>query len=357
LQSFFETFFMFFTSFGILVKNVRSCYDRCIFMTRKREFMAKIIITYGVPCDGFHSLKGHEVHIPPQGKAYSREELLELLPDADAVLSCKGFDRELIAAAKKLRLIVCYGAGYDSIDVAAATEAGIMVVNTPDCVTAPTAELAIAHILSLARRLNELNQRVRTMKPEDLFVLGRYMGTSLEGAALGIVGMGRIGGKVADFGRLMGMRVLYTARTPKPERDALGDQHVTLEELMKESDFISLHCPHTPETSGMISREMIALMKPTAFLINTARGPVLDEEALIDALREKKIAGAGIDVYIGEPHANPSFFELDNVLLTPHVGSNTLHARNQMAEAASKRILDMLAGSVPDNLINPQVLR
>ena len=348
---------MFFTSFRILVKNIPSCYDRCILNSRKREFMAKIIITYGVPSDGFHSLNGHEIHIPPQGKAFSREELLALLPDADAVLSCKGFDSELIAASRKLRLIVCYGAGYDSIDVAAATEAGIMVANTPDCVTAPTAELAIAHILSLARRLNELNQRVRTMKPEDLFVLGRYMGTSLEGATLGIVGMGRIGGRVADFGRLMGMRVLYTARTPKPERDVLGDQHVTLETLMKESDFISLHCPHTPETRGMISREMIALMKPTAFLVNTARGPVLDEEALIDALREKRIAGAGIDVYIGEPYANPAFFELDNVQLTPHVGSNTLHARNQMAEAASKRILDVLDGKIPDNLINPQVLR
>ena len=319
--------------------------------------MAKIIITYGVPRDGFHSLAEHEVHIPPKGEAFSREELLRLLPDADAVLACKAFDRELIQAAPKLKLIVCYGAGYDSIDVAAATEAGIMVVNTPDCVTAPTAELAIAHMLSLARRLNELNQRVRTMKPEDLFVMGKYMGTSLEGATLGIVGMGRIGGKVADFGRLMGMRVLYTARSPKPERDALGDEHVSLETLMAESDFISLHCPHTPETSGMISRKMISLMKPDAFLINTARGPVLDEEALIDALREKRIAGAAIDVYIGEPHANPAFFELDNVQLTPHVGSNTLHARNQMAEAASKRILDVLAGKTPDNLINPQVLR
>ena len=124
---------------------------------------------------------------------------------------------------------------------------------------------------------------------------------------------------------------------------------------MTQSDFISLHCPHTSETHGLISRKMISLMKPSAYLINTARGPVLDEEALIDALRSRKIAGAGIDVYIGEPHVNPAFFELENVLLTPHSGSNTLHARNEMAEAACRRILDVLAGKRPENLLNPEV--
>lgn len=317
--------------------------------------MANIVVTYGVPTDGFRALKGHTLHIPPRGEAFSREELLSLLPDADAVLACKAFDSEMIEAGSKLKLIVCYGAGYDSIDVAAATERKIPVANTPDCVTAPTAELAIAHIMTLSRRIVELDKRVRTMRPEELFVLGKYMGTSLEGATLGIVGMGRIGGRVADFGRLMGMKVLFTSRTPKPEREAVGDVRVSLEELMSSSDFISLHCPHTPETRGIISEKMIQLMKPTAFLINTARGPVVDEEALISALREKRIAGAGLDVYSGEPHVNPAFFELDNVLLTPHVGSNTLHARNQMAEAASKRILDILQNKKPENVINPEV--
>jgi len=319
--------------------------------------MAEILITYGVPSDGFHSLSSHTVHMAPKGEAYSREELFRLLPKADAVLACKAFTREMIEAAPHLKLIVCYGAGYDSIDVQAATEHGIMVCNTPDSVTVATAELAIAHLMALARRLVEFNQRVRTMKPEDLFVMGKYMSTSLEGSVLGIVGMGRIGGKVADFGRLMGMRVLYTARTPKPDRDALGDEHVSLEELMAQSDFVSLHCPHTPQTHHIISDDMLRLMKPTAYLINTARGPVVDEEALIAALKDKRIAGAALDVYTGEPHVNPDFFALDNVHLTPHVGSNTLHARNLMAEAASERILDMLAGRIPKNLINPEVLK
>lgn len=321
--------------------------------------MAKIIVSFGVPADGFRSLydAGHTVHIPPAGTRFSREEMLRLLPDADAVLACTAFPREMVEAGKKLKLIVCYGAGYDSIDVAAATECRIPVFNIPDTVTAATAELAIAHMMSMARRIRELDVLVRTMAPGELFVMGRRMGTRLEGSTLGIVGMGRIGGRVADFGRIMGMRVLYTARTPKPERDSLGDLHVDLETLMRESDFISLHCPHTPETHGMISRKMISLMKPTAFLVNTARGPVLDEEALIDALCNKRIAGAALDVYIGEPNVNPAFFELENVQLTPHSGSNTLATRNQMAEAASQRILAVLSGQIPQNLLNPEALR
>lgn len=318
--------------------------------------MAKIIVTYGVPADGFSLLAGHEIVIPPHGTAFSREQLIGLLPDADAVLACTALDREMIAAAKKLQLIVCYGAGYDAIDVAAATSHGIPVVNTPECVTRPTAEMAIALITSLARRLPELNALMHTRPPRELFGMGRRMGTSLDGSVLGVVGMGRIGGRVADFAHLMGMRVLYTARTPKPERDKLGDTRVSLEDLMKNSDFITLHCPHTPQTEGMISREMIALMKPTAYLINTARGPVVDEDALIEALRAHRIAGAALDVFASEPDINPAFAALDNVLLTPHAGSNTLHARNEMARAASRRILDRLAGRIPQNLLNPEAL-
>ncbi|MEG2208706.1 MAG: NAD(P)-dependent oxidoreductase [Clostridia bacterium] len=316
--------------------------------------MAKIMITYGVPMEGFGALSGHEVIAPPTGAVFTRAELLALLPGTEAVLACKGFDRELMEAAPSLRIIVCYGAGYDTIDVHAATERGVMVANTPDCVTAPTAELAIAHIMAQARRLVEFDTLSRTMPAAELFRMGMRMGTSLEGATLGIVGMGRIGGRVADFGRVMGMRVLYAARHAKPERDALGDRQVTLEQLMTDADFISIHCPQTPETTGLISREMLARMKPSAFLINTARGPVVNEAALLDALREKRIGGAGLDVYDGEPNVNPAFFELKNVLLTPHVGSNTARAREQMALAASQRILDALAGKAPQNWLNPE---
>lgn len=318
--------------------------------------MSKIIISYGVPMEGFHSILHHELIYPNPLQSFSKEEMLALLPDADAVLAVKPFDRDMMAAAKQIKLIVCYGAGYDSIDIAAATAHGIVVANIPDTVTAPTAELAIAHIMSCARRMTELDKLVRTKPADEVFVLGDRMGTSIEGSVLGIVGMGRIGSRVADFGRIMGMKVLYTARTPKPQRDALGDEHVSLETLMAQSDFISVHCPLTPQTRGLISRELLASAKPNAYIINTARGPVIDEEALIEALEHRRIRGAGLDVFTGEPIVDPRLLALDNVILTPHIGSNTEQARRQMAEAASAAITAMLAGGLPDNIINPEVL-
>jgi len=319
--------------------------------------MAKIVVTYGVPAQGFMDhLPGHQVCIPQPLTGYTKEELLAILPDADAVVACTAFDADMIAAAKQLKLIVCYGAGYDAIDVAAATKAGIMVANTPDAVTAPTAELAIALLTGIARRIPQLDGMLRTQPSPQVFGMGKHMGSSLAGQTLGIVGMGRIGGMVADFGRFMGMKVLYNARTPKLHRDALGDQQVSLPELMAQSDFISLHCPATPETKNLISKEMIALMKPTACLINTARGAVMDESALLEALTEGRIAGAALDVYPDEPHVNPAYLELSNVILTPHCGSNTQQARYEMARQASVRIQTVLAGQLPENLLNPEAM-
>ena len=320
--------------------------------------MAKIVVTYGVPAQGFTDhLPGHQVCIPQALTGYTKEELLAILPDADAVVACTAFDADMIAAAKQLKLIVCYGAGYDAIDVAAATKAGIMVANTPDAVTAPTAELAIALLTGIARRIPQLDNMLRTQPSSQVFGMGKHMGSSLAGQTLGIVGMGRIGGMVADFGRFMGMKICYTARSPKPHRDALGDIRVSLPELMAQSDFISLHCPATPETRSLISREMIALMKPSACLINTARGAVVDENALLDALTEGRIAGAALDVYPDEPDVNPAFLPLSNVILTPHCGSNTHQARYEMARQASVRIQAVLEGQLPENLLNPEALQ
>lgn len=315
--------------------------------------MAEILVTFGVPAEGFyHKLKGHEIHIPPPGEVFERAALFELLPRMDVAVACTAFTREMIAAAARLRLIVCYGAGYDAIDVAAATERGVMVCNAPDPVAAPTAELAIAHILCLARRMSFFDHAMHETPPVSLFVMGKNMGASLEGATLGIVGMGRIGARVADFGHAMGMRVCYTSRTPKPERTAKGEEYLPLQELMSRSDFISIHCPHTPETTGLVSGEMLARMKPTAFIINTARGAIVDEEALLHALKTHAIAGAGLDVYQNEPDIDPAFLELDNVSLTPHVGANTAYVRRRLAEQVSDRILSVLKGGRPDNLLN-----
>lgn len=320
--------------------------------------MAKIVVTYGVPSEGFTDhLPGHQVCIPAPLIGYTKEELLQLLPDADAVVACTAVDADMIAAAKQLKLIVCYGAGYDAIDVAAASRAGVMVANTPDAVTAPTAELAIALLTGIARCIVQLDGLLRTTPSPQVFGMGKYMGSSLAGQTLGIVGMGRIGSMVADFGHLMGMKVLYHARTPKPRRDALGDTKVPLDQLMAESDYISLHCPATPETRNLIDRHMLSLMKPTACLVNTARGAVLEEEALLDALRQNRIAGAALDVYPDEPNVNPAYLTLPNVILTPHCGSNTHQARYEMARQASLRIQTVLSGGLPENLLNPEALK
>lgn len=320
--------------------------------------MAKIVVSYGVPAQGFYDhLPGHEISIPDALTGYTKPKMLTVLSDADAVVACTAIDADMIAAAKKLRLIVCYGAGYDAIDVAAATRAGIMVCNTPAAVTAPTAELAIALLTGIARRIVHLDELLRTTPTQQVFGMGKHMGSSLAGQTLGIVGMGRIGSVVADFGRFMGMKVLYHARTPKPERDRLGDIRVPLAQLMAESDYISLHCPATPETRNLIDRDMIALMKPTACLVNTARGAVVEEEALLEALRQERIAGAALDVYPDEPNVNPAYLTLPNVILTPHCGSNTHQARYEMARQAAVRINAVLAGQLPENLLNPEALK
>ncbi|MDD3410194.1 MAG: D-glycerate dehydrogenase [Eubacteriales bacterium] len=315
-----------------------------------------ILVTFGVPGLDKTLLAPREVVMPPPGKAFSHQELLALMPECEAVLACGKISRELMEAGKKLKLIVCYGAGYDSIDLLAATELGIPVCNLPDTVTESTAELAMTLMLALARRIPELDRRVRSEKA-DAFGLGKRMGTSLSGSVLGIVGMGRIGGRVADFGRFMHMQVVYTARTPKPRQEALGAIRLSLNELMRTADFISVHCPFSPETAKLVGREQIFSMKPTAFLINTARGGVIDEAALIDALRQERIAGAAIDVYPQEPNVNPELIALPNVILTPHIGSNTLHTREIMAREACASMNLALSGQRPPHLLNPETWR
>lgn len=319
--------------------------------------MSRIIVTNGVPDRELSMLEGHEVCYPGLGKAYTREDMLRLLPGADAVLACSGIDRGMFEAGRGLKLVVCYGAGYDYIDMRAATELGVPVANMPETVTEATAELAISLILACTRRVAELDALMRTNRPQDAFGLGKRMGVSLRGLRLGIVGIGRIGARVADFGRFMGMEVVYAARSPKPEQDAKGARRLPLDELMHTADVVSLHCPLTPETRGLISRDMLMLMKRTAFLINTSRGAVVDENALIEALRGQRIAGAGLDVYMNEPNITMAFRALSNVVTTPHAGSNTVQTRDLMMRGACERILDALAGRRPEGLLNPEVWR
>ena len=253
---------------------------------------------------------------------------------------------ETCHAGKRLRLISNYGVGYNNIDTAYAREKGIAVTNTPRSVCNPTAELAMALMLALARRVAECDRRILTEK-ESLWGTMKNLGASLENKTLGIVGMGNIGKNVARKAEAFGMRVIYYNR----RTEVSGYRRVPLDTLLQEADFVSLHTPLTTETRHLIGARELSLMKPTAMLINTARGAVIDETALADALRQKRIAGAALDVFENEPHVTDVLYRLDNVVLTPHVGTGTIDTRIAMAEEALANIRNFFQGT-PTNVVN-----
>lgn len=311
--------------------------------------MATILITHGIPAEGFHALAGHKLLIPEPLRAFTKEELDELIPEADAVVAGGRLTGDTIRRAKKLKIIANYGAGYDSVDIAEAARCGIPVTNIPATVTEATAELAFALMISVERRVGEMTLRMRKEAPEGLFGMGRYMARSLRGMTLGIFGVGRIGGRMAEMAKAFGMNVIgYSRRGCDP---AVAEP-VSFDELIERSDVISLHCPLTDETRGIISRDVIARMKEGAVLINTSRGAVVDTDALCDALESGHLFGAGLDVYPDEPHVPARLLTLDNAVLTPHSGSNTSQTRCIMAEACSEQILDALAGKRPVSIVN-----
>ena len=300
--------------------------------------MATILVLNGIPDAGFDPLRreGHTVILPPTLDRFPREELMALLPGCDAIVATSGVDREMIAAAPRLRHIANYGAGYDSVDTRAAAEAGIPVTNIPETVTDPTAELAIALLLAVCRRVGEMDVRLRAEQPEGLFGLGRYMGLSLRGMTLGIIGAGRIGGRTAQLAQAFGMNVIGYSRHGA---DPSVMEPASFEEVITRSDAVSVHCPLTPETRGLISREVIGRMKKGAVLINTSRGGTVDHDALCDAIASGHLFGAGLDVYPDEPHVPERLLTFPQIVMTPHVGSNTEQTRRIMAEACSRQIL------------------
>lgn len=288
----------------------------------------------------------HEVLVREAGRA---DALLCLLTDR--------IDEEVISAGPQLRVISNCAVGHDNIDLAAATARGIVVCNTPGVLTETTADLAWALLMAAARRIAEADRflragRWRSWSPQLL------LGQDVYGATLGIVGLGRIGRAVARRARGFEMRLLYSDPTRQPEVEAeLGAQRVPLDELLRESDFVTLHTPLTNETRHLIGPRQLALMKPTAVLINTSRGPVVDEAALVAALREKRLLYAGLDVFDPEPiAADHPLVALDNVVLLPHIGSATVATRTRMATMAAQNILAVLSGQRPPHPVNPEVL-
>lgn len=311
--------------------------------------MSTILITHGIPTAGLEALQGHEIIMPAPLEAYSMETLRELISTADAVIAGGRLPGEVIRAGKRLRIIANYGAGYDGVDVDAAADCGIPVTNIPDTVTGATAELAIGLMLAVSRRIGEMNLRLRREESSALFGMGRHMGSTLEGSTLGIIGCGRIGMRVAQMARALGMRVIAHSRRTVPHEVA---EDVDLPTLLSTADVISLHCPLTAETIKMLDASAFDAMKPGAVLINTARGGIVDHDALADALRSGRLSGAGLDVYPDEPAIPSELLAMDNVVCTPHIGANTAQTRRAMAQACAGQILDALAGKRPENIVN-----
>ena len=265
-------------------------------------------------------------------------------------------NEEVLAQTPKLRVIANVGVGYDNIDVAACTRRRIVVTNTPEVVTEATADFAFALLLAVARRVAEGDRYVRESRWQK-WQWGLLWGADVHHKTLGLYGFGRIGQAMARRARGFSMRVLYHARRRVPEalERELEAQYVDRETLLRESDFLSLHVPLTPETHHLVRAPELDLMKPRAFLINAARGKAVDEEALVQALKAGRIAGAGLDVFEHEPHVHPALLEMSNVVLMPHVGTATSETRLKMALLAAENLLAALAGRRPPNLVNPEV--
>jgi glyoxylate reductase len=297
----------------------------------------------------------HEVEMSLVDRPMDRNELLARVRDKEGLLCTitDRIDEELLGRAPHLRMIANYGVGYDNIDLQAATNRRIPVSNTPGVLTDATADLAFALILGVARRLVEGDRRTRSGAFQFWAPL-LFLGRDVSGKTLGIVGMGQIGRAMIRRAKGFDMRVMYHSRTrlaPSGE-EQLGVEYVAFDELLGRSDFVSLHVPLTEKTRHLIGTRELALMKPTAYLINTSRGPVVDERALFEALKEKRIGGAGLDVYEHEPDLTPGLSDLTNVILLPHVGSATLETRTGMGMLAATNLLAGLRGETPPNCLN-----
>lgn len=319
--------------------------------------MAKVVITGRIPQEAVDRLRAeHDVTSWDDVTTIERPELLRRVQGAESILSLltEKVDAELLeAAGPQLRIVSNVAVGYNNVDVKACTERGIKVTNTPGVLTEATADIAMALILSSTRRLGE-GERVIRSRSSWQWGMFYMLGMGIQGRQLGIVGMGQIGIATAKRARAFGMTISYTKRTPLDAATSkeLDAKHVELDELLATSDVVSLHCPYSPETHHLINAERLAKMKRNAHLVNTARGPVVDEAALVDALRTGVIAGAGLDVFENEPTVHEGLLGLDNAVLIPHLGSATVETRTAMANLAATNTLAFLAGKQPPNPVN-----
>lgn len=318
--------------------------------------MAKVVVTGKIPAGGLARLKAeHDVTAWESDDAISRPELLSMVASADAIVSLltEKIDDELLdAAGPQLKSVSNVAVGYNNIDVPACEKRGVLVTNTPGVLTEATADIAMSLILMATRRLGEGERVIRAQEPWQ-WGMFYMLGMGLQGRQLGIVGMGQIGIATARRAKAFGMNIAYTRRTPLEDHviEELDAKFMTMDELIESSDVLSLHCPYSPATHHLMSENQFARMKKTAFLINTARGPIVNEQALVDALKAGEIAGAGLDVFENEPAVNPGLLDLDNAVLIPHLGSATVETRAAMADIAATNALAILAGAQAPNLV------
>lgn len=314
----------------------------------------KILVTYQIPRESLEELEEeHEIFYPTKLKMET-EEILEIIAEYDALISVFGHkvDDEVIKKGVNLKIISNYGGGVDNINLKLATEHRIIVTNTPDSVTAATAEMAMGMLLSLCRRIAECDRKLRCNNIK--WGVMENLGTTLQGKTLGIIGMGKIGKAFARLAIAFGMKIIYNNRNKISllKEIELNAKWTEKNELLKTADVISLNTPLTAETRYLIDFQEFELMKPTAMLINTARGAVVNETALINALANKKIAGAALDVFENEPFIAKELLEFDNIVLTPHTGTGTHETRMEIGIAAAKNLLDFFAGIQPQYIVN-----
>lgn len=320
-----------------------------------------IVVTTRLPGDPVEQLRAHdagreaEIIYLDEPRTATRQELLSAVPGATAILSeiPDRIDEEVLeAATDSLKIVANFGVGYDNIDVDAARERGIMITNTPDVLTESTADVAWLLMLMSARGALTANADIREKRWNGWHPTS-YIGADIVDKTLFIVGMGRIGLAVARRAIGWPMKVLYNARHPKPDAEAapIHAKRVDLDEGLAQADFVSLHCPFTAETKHLINATRLALMKPGSILINTARGPVVDEQALVDALENETIHAAGLDVFEGEPRIHPGLLEHPRATLLPHIGSGSEQSRNRMTRIAVENILAVLSDQTPPNRV------
>ena len=334
----------------LLVKYDVTNNETNTFIQKNKTTMKKVLITYALNPEIAKELDGKVEYVIPEKSDFKRNEVMEMIADFDVIVPNFSFytDKEMMDKGVKLELISNFAVGFNNIDVAYAKQKGITVTNIPNSVTEPTAEFAFALLLAAGRRIGYYDRKIRI--PQGLsWGLYDEPGLPIYGKSLGIIGMGRIGQALARRAVASGMTIMYHNRNrlDKSIENKYNARYVSLETLLRESDYVSLNAPSTEKTIRMIGKKELEMMKPTAVFINTARGNMVDEEALANALKEKQIWAAGLDVFENEPKVSPLLLELDNVVLAPHAATKTLEARDEMGLEMIRNILGFYFDTYP----------